>query len=334
MRRGWIVVVAVVLVTALAAFVDSMRSGKTVAEAVAIIPAGAGEDGPGDAVQATQLAQTYVEAIPIDDSVTNAIAEAIDRPVEDVEESITVVGNPETSVLRLRYEDTERDRAVAAAGALLEGVSGRRPDAQSVAPGSLRVVSEPSVLRESAGGSSAAIPIGVILGLGLGLVLMVAWERSDPRIDGPEELADAAGTPATALDDVAPGNIDALLDRWRRLAGDGGGRQVIGLLAGTRRSEDLVRPTANELAGLSAANGHTLRVATSSSSNGSEPGLVVVTGGMPGGPAAGEAVATDASVVVVAVERGARATEIRATLAVLEQFGARPAWALLTQKMR
>jgi capsular polysaccharide biosynthesis protein len=332
LRRGWVVLAAVVLVTALAAFANSTREGQTVAEAVAIVPAGAGEDGPGDAVQATQLAQTYLEAIPLDDAVTNHVAQQIDRPLEDVEESITVVGNPETSVLRLQYEDSERERALTAAGALLEAVAGREPLAQSVAPGSLNTVREPSVLRESSGGSTAAIPIGVFLGLCLGLVLAVAWERSDPRIDRPEELADVAGTPATAIDDVAPGNIGALLERWRRLAGDGSGAQVVGLLAGTARSEGLVRPAANELAGMSAANGHLLRVATSSGSRGAEPGLLVVTGGVPGGPAAGEAVAADASVVVVAVERGARATELRGTLAVLEQFGAPPAWALLTER--
>ena len=330
LRRGWIVVAAIVLVTALSAFAGSVGGGSTLAESVAIVPAGAGEEGPGDAVQATQLAQTYVEAIPLDDAVTDEVSRAIDRSVEDAEESITVVGNPETSILRLQYEDSARDRALTAAGALLDAVTGRDPVAQSVARGSLQVVSEPSVLRESSGGSSAAIPIGIFLGLCLGIVLVAAWERSDPRIDGAEELAEAAGTPATALGDVAPQNIDALVERWRRLAPDGGESQVVGLLAGTQHSEQLVRPAANELAGLSAANGHSLRVATSKGSNGAEPGLVVVTGGLPGGPSAGEAIAADASVVVVAVERGARVSELRSTLAVLEQFGARPAWALLT----
>lgn len=333
LRRGWLVVLPVLLVPALAAFAGDSQPGKTLAEAVTVVPAGAGADGPGDAVQATQLAQTYIEAIPLDGEVTAAVAEVVDRPADEVEESITVVGNPETSVLRLRYEDPDGDRALAGTAALLEAVTGRRPAARSVAPRSLEVVREADVLRESGGGgSSALIPIGLFLGLCLGVVLAAAWERSDPRIDGPSELAAAAGTPATALGDVAPGNIEALLERWRRLAGDGAGPQVVGLLAGTERSEDLVRPAANALAGLSAANGHVLRVATGSGPNGSESGLVVVTGGMPGGPSAGEAVAADASVVVVAVDRGARASELQNTLSVLEQFGARPAWALLTPR--
>jgi hypothetical protein len=333
LRRGWVVVVSIVAVTAIAVSIDDSRPGSTVAQAVAIVPAGAGADDPGDAVQATRLAQTYVEAIPLDGAVIEAISAAIDRPTGTVADSIAVVGNTETSVLRLRYADPSRVRALAATSALLDSVTGRAPAARSVAPRSLDVVREPQVLRESSGGSSAAIPIGVILGLCLGLVLLVAWERSDARIDGPEELASAARTPATALDDVAPGNIDALLERWRRLAGNGTGPHVVGLLAGTEQSEALVRPAANELASLSAANGHMLRLASAApSSDVSDQGLIVVTGGMPGGPSAGEAVAADAAVVVVAVERGARASELAGTLAVLDQFGVRPAWALLTPR--
>jgi hypothetical protein len=334
LRRGWIVVVAIAAVTGIAVTVNDSRPGQTITEAVAIVPAGASDDGPGNATQATQLAQTYVEAIPLDGAVIDFIARQIDRPSAEVDDHIAVVGNPETSVLRLRYDDSSKVRALVAASALLRSVTGPRPLARSVAPRSLQVVHAPRVLRESAGESSAAIPIGVILGLCLGLVLLVAWERSDPRIDRPEELAEAAGTPATALGDLGPGNIEALLERWRRLAGDGPGPHAIGLLAGTQRTEELVRPAANELAGLSASNGTLLRLASAQPPPLGEPadGLVVMTGGLPGGPSAGEAVAAAAAVVVIAVERGARVSELRATLAVLEQFGAPPAWALLAQR--
>jgi capsular polysaccharide biosynthesis protein len=332
LRHGWIVILAIAAVTALATVINGSRPGKTETEAVAVVPSGASDEGPGDATQATQLAQTYVEAIPVDGAVIKYIATRIDRTTDEVADKITVVGNPETSVLRLRYEDSETGRALAADEALLHSVTGRHPEARSVAPRSLNVVREPQVLRESAGGSSATIPIGVILGLCLGLVLVVAWERSDPRIDGPDELAHAAGTPATALDDVAPGNIDALLERWRRLAGDGAGPHVVGMVAGTEDTEELVRPAATELARLSAASGQLLRVGSSRPQNGSEQGLVIVTGGVPGGPSAGEAVAADASVVVLTVERGARESELLGTLAVLDQFGARPAWAVLARR--
>jgi hypothetical protein len=329
-RRGWIVVFAIAGVTALAVWVNGSRPGKTVTEAVAIVPAGASEEGPGNATQATQLAQTYVEAIPEDGAVIAYIAKQIGRSEDEVADGITVVGNPATSVLRLQYEDTDRGRALKADQALLDSVTGRKPRGESVAPRSLNVVHDPLILRETAGATSAAIPVGVILGLALGLVLVVAWERSDPRIDGPSELAEAASTPATALGDVAPGNIDALLERWRRLPGNGHGPQVVGLLAATTRSEDLVRPAANELARMSASSGQLLRVGNSGGDSGE--GLVIITGGVPGGPSAGEAVAADASVVVVAVERGARAAELRGTLSVLEQFGATPAWALLVKR--
>ncbi len=335
LRRGWVVIVAVAAVTALAVTVGAARPGSVLAQAVAIVPAGATAETPGNATQATQLAQTYVQAIPLDGAVLGAIARRVDRTPADVGTRVTVVGNPETSVLLLRYEDTDRDRAIAGTSTLLHAVTSSLPSARSVAPESLVLVRGPRVLRESsAAEDSTTIPIGVILGIVLGLVLIVAWERSDPRIDGPGELANAAGAPATALGDVAPGNIDALLERWRRLAGDGAGPHVVALLAGTRRAQGLVRPAAGELVGLSAANGQLLRLATAAPppGGGGERGLVVVTGGMPGGPEAGEAVAADAAVVVVAVPRGARAGELRESLEVLDQFGARPTWALLVRR--
>lgn len=259
------------------------------------------------------------------------VGSQIGRPVADVEQAVAVVGNPTTSVLLLQYRDSDASRALTAASALLTAVTGAHPRANSVAPSSLVTVRGPSVLRSSTGSGSSAIPIGVILGLCLGLVLVVAWERSDPRIDSVNELAHAAGTPATALGDVAPGNIGALLDRWSRLAGDSTGPHVVGLLAATRRTEELVSPAAGELVELSATNGHVLRLAGAAPSAADGHGLVIATGHRPGGPGAGEGVAAGADVVVVAVERGARVSELRRTLAVLDQFGAPPRWALLTR---
>jgi hypothetical protein len=333
LRRGWVVVAAAAAVTALAVAVGSARPGSTLAQAVAVVPAGATDESPGNATQATQLAQTYVQAIPLDGAVLAAIARTVERTSSDVAGRVAVVGDPKTSVLLLRYEDTDRARALAGTNALLTAVTGDALNARSVAPDSLTLVRGPRVLRETtAARDSTTIPLGAILGLALGLVLLVAWERSDPRIDGAGELANAAGTPATALGDVAPGNIDALLERWRRLAGDGSGPHVVALLAGTRRAERLVSSAAYELATISASNGQLLRLGTAPHGPGGERGLVVVTGGTPGGPAAGEAVAADAAVVVVTVPRGARATELRESLDVLGQFGARPTWALLVRR--
>jgi hypothetical protein len=335
LRRGWVLLAAVAAVTALAVAVGQARPGSVLAQAVAIVPAGATATTPGNATQATQLAQTYVQAIPLDGAVLGAIARRVGRSSADVGGRVAVVGSPDTSVLLLRYEDTDRARALAGTSTLSAAVAGAAPTARSVAPQSLVLVRGPRVLRESsAAGDTTSIPIGVILGLVLGLVLIVAWERSDPRIDAAGELANAAGAPATALGDVAPCNIDALLERWRRLAGDGASPHVVALLAGTRRAEKLVLPAATELVGLSAHNGQRLQLATDAPSPAGERGLVVVTGGTPGGPSAGEAVAAGAAVVVVAVPRGARATELRESLEVLDQFGAQPTWALLVRRSR
>ena len=119
LRRGWVVVAAIAAVTALAVVVGSARPGSTLAQAVAIVPAGATDADPGNATQATQLAQTYVQAIPLDGAVLGAVARASAAPRPTSTTRITVVGNPETSVLLLRYEDTDRERALAGTSALL-----------------------------------------------------------------------------------------------------------------------------------------------------------------------------------------------------------------------
>jgi len=334
LRRGWVVLVAIAVVTALSVAVGRSRPGETVTQAVVVVPSGAHGSDPGNATESIKLAQTYVEAIPLDGGVLSYVAGRIGRTVKQVESAVAVVGNPTTSVLLLQYRDADATRSLAASSALLGAVTGAHPRANSVAAGSLVMVRGPSVLRSSSSGSSTAIPIGVILGLCLGLVLVVAWERSDPRIDGVHDLAHASGTPATALGEVAAGNIGALLDRWRRLAGDGRGPHVVGLLAATRGTEPIVAPAAEELVELSSSNGHPLRLADASSApwGGDERALVIATGQRPGGPGAGEATAAAADVVVVAVERGARVAEVRRTLAVLDQFGAPPRWALLTRR--
>ena len=60
--------------------------------------------------------------------------------------------------------------------------------------------------------------MGALLGLGLGIILMLAWERADPRLDQPADVHALTGIPTTRLDDLTPSRAAALLERWLGLA--------------------------------------------------------------------------------------------------------------------
>lgn len=333
LRRGWIVILATVAVVAIALLIDSAEDPTFTAEAVVLVPAGATPTSPGNATQAVELAQTYIEAIPEDGGVLSAVAARIRRPSSEVTENLSVVGNPSTSVLRLRYEDIGEGRAVAGTRALLSSVTGPQPLARGVAPGSIEPVRRPHVVSETAG-SGSNLPIAIFLGLCLGMVLLVAWERADGRIDDLDDLSRALGAPATDVDALNGGNVAALFERWDRLthAGEPAEAGLIGLLAGGRRSEATVARVAARLELLGRKAGFAVELAHEPFVVSDGARLRIVTGGAPGGASAGERIGIEAALVVLSVRRGTRVAELRSTLAVLQQFGVRSEWAILVRR--
>jgi hypothetical protein len=65
------------------------------------------------------------------------------------------------------------------------------------------------------------VAIGVIVGIALGLLLIVAWERVDPRIDRPEDLSHEIGSPTSPVSEISESGANALIARWRAIAGHG-----------------------------------------------------------------------------------------------------------------
>ena len=63
-------------------------------------------------------------------------------------------------------------------------------------------------------GTKSVALLGVILGSVLGVVLLLAWERSDPRIDDLETLGSEVDCPTTSLEHASDETTAALLDRW------------------------------------------------------------------------------------------------------------------------
>jgi len=62
---------------------------------------------------------------------------------------------------------------------------------------------------------------GPIVGIALGLLLIVAWERVDPRIDRPEDLSREVGSPTSPVSEISEAGANALIARWKALAEPG-----------------------------------------------------------------------------------------------------------------
>ena len=182
--------------------------------------------------------------------------------------------------------------------------------------------------------------IGAALGLVLGIVLLIAWERSDPRIADARELSTQIGCPATPVDRLSPNASYALLERWASLT-----EHVPARVAVLPASPSVEIPTADAVNDLRSAGGRLVRyvdaragiVPEELAHNGSaesDTGVVLVHAGPPGGESAGEAIALGCDLTVVVVPAGSRAADIRQLGEELTSFGIVPVWALLTSGSR
>lgn len=333
-RRGWILIPAVLGVTAVLYGLSSSRETTVLGETLVVAPTGATSKTPGNALQAAKLAQTYTLLIPEDGGVIKAVAAAVERSESDIASRITAVGAPDTFLIRLRYEDDDQERAIEGTRALAQAVASDPPAARGVAPGSLKVVRLPRVTDVQTVDTGPVIPIGVFLGLCLGLLLMIAWERADPRVDDDESVALGLICPATRVSHLSEASIGPLLDRWIRLAGNGADTRLtprVGLLAGSPRAESLVEPTASLIVSMAARVGRVVAVRDAREDDGkiiAGADLELLVGGAPGSAAAGEIVAENSSFSVFVVKRGSNIGELEAGASVLRQFGSRLGWAL------
>lgn len=306
-RRGWIVPVIVCCAAAVAYLVAATRPTSYTAESIAVVSSGASRLGPGAANDALALARTYAGAIPVDADILKRVSAAVGRPEADVERGIAVGNDTGTSLLRLDYTDDEKARAVAGAAALVRAVRGA-PRASAIGRGSVRVVRVADSAVRQAGDTARAVPVGAALGLVLALVLMGAWERSDPRVDDDEDLRAAFAGPVTELRHLSPGAVRALRERWSMLAG--GTTPTVALVPAARRSRRAAARIAEQLGG--------------------EPGFLAA--GPPGEADAGELAAVRSDLVVLVSRPGTPVRAVRRAEAALEQFDRAPAWAVLVSR--
>lgn len=217
-RRGWLIPLAMIAVAAIAFGVNRVRTHEVTAQSVVLVNSQAGPDGPGFASEAATLALSYTTVIPQDQAVVQRIASTIGRSTSYVRDHFNVVNPTNTAILNLRFRDKSPSAAAAAARAAAQAVTGSRPATAAIGAGSIQIVRLADRPKKPSKGDVLAIVIGAVLGLGFGIVLLLAWERADPRIDDAKDALARSGLPATSLETLTPQAVTGLIERWARLS--------------------------------------------------------------------------------------------------------------------
>jgi capsular polysaccharide biosynthesis protein len=312
-------------------------TGSYRAQVVMIVPSSGGPSEGINPDDADHLATTYAGVISTDDALLADVGKATGESASHVSENLAVVNQQNTSILQISFKARDPQRATVGARTVARLLAGSHPVASGIVPSSIEIVSLP----QRPGAPAAkhdhkALVVGAALGLLLGLVLLVAWERSDPRIRGPRELSMQIGCPATPLDRLSPNAAYALLERWASLTDHVPARVAVlpanaSVESDAAAAVDLLRHSGAELVHYVDARSGSLPEIGAGDEIESTTGVVLVEASPPGGERAGEAVALGCDLTVVAVPDGARAADMRQLVEELTNFGIVPVWALLTR---
>lgn len=220
-RRGWVLIAAFLVTTLFADLIASHRGETYTAQSTAVVSASPNSLLTPD--QSNTLAGTYAALIPKDTAILGSVASRLGTSVSDVQQRISVINTTGTALLLITYRGTSAANSIAGATAALSGITGSYPVSPNIIPGSVGAVQAPT--KASASKSvGVLVAIGAILGIALGALLMLVWERVDPRIDRPEDLSQEIGSPASPVSAISPSGVNALVARWKVLADHGPAR--------------------------------------------------------------------------------------------------------------
>jgi capsular polysaccharide biosynthesis protein len=317
-RRGWLVPLVMIAVAAIAFGVNRVRTHEVTAQSVVLVTSEAGPDGPGFATEAAKLALSYATVVPQDQAVVQQIATSIGRSTNYVRDHFSVANPTDTAILQLRFRDKSPSAAAAGSRAAVVAVAGDHPVTPAIGAGSIQAVRLADRPKRPAKGDVLAIGIGAALGLAFGIVLLIAWERADRRIDDPKDVLAHAGLPASRLETLTPQAVWSLLERWSRLSERQPARVAI-------------VPISASLAGLARDVAAHLQAYVPDGDPYYDrlPQLTIVGTALPGsdGSAEGEALRSDVRVLLA--RRGLRERELDSAVLQLHQFGAPADWLLL-----
>lgn len=216
-RRGWVLLVAVVITTACAFLAGSRRGETYTAESTAVVAASNSPQSVVTPDQADLLASTYAVLIPKDSVILRAVATTLGTTTAEVQSRLSVFNTTGTALLAIDYRGTSAANSIAGAAAALRAISGDYPVSPNIIPGSVGAVQAPTTASASRG-LAVIVALGAILGIALGVLLMVVWERVDPRIDRPEDLSQEIGSPTSPVGAISQPGVNALIARWTHLA--------------------------------------------------------------------------------------------------------------------
>lgn len=165
--------------------------------------------GPGQATEARVLASTYAASIPTDDAILGTLAQAVGRTPADVRQRLTVTNEVNTALLTVAYRGTTSTEAANGIRTVLTSLTTAANQTLTVGPGTLKVSQSPGAPQQTSSGVPP-VPLGVVLGLLIGVIVAVARDRSDPRVDLASALSPVVGTPVTLLSAREPDRVVAL----------------------------------------------------------------------------------------------------------------------------
>jgi hypothetical protein len=187
-RRGWVVLLAVLVVIGVAVAVGKSLSGNSTAEAVLVVRAG----GPlaEQPSSSTKLAGTYAALIPLDADIERSLYRQLPRGTTDY----STTNDPNTAILRLTVTAASAEEAEKGAVLIANEISGRDPVTSNILDNSISIAKLPTSVSESRAARDLPI-LGAILGLLLGLVLLAFWRPRDARVDTLRELRASLACP-------------------------------------------------------------------------------------------------------------------------------------------
>jgi capsular polysaccharide biosynthesis protein len=296
-----------------------------------LVGAGAGASSI-SADNSNKLAASYADALTNDDSVMAAVAHAVPASLKHVRGATSIVADQNTSILRVTYKDSTAQKAARGARAFASAVTGAHPATNSIVPGSLQLLSLPKSATTSGTlhNPGTAVPVGAVLGFLLGLILLIAWERSDPHITRSPELSRQVGCPATPVNRLSEDSARALLDRWAALSNASPAR--VALVPASRRDEGATQELATYL--LDVGGDRVVyedeRLAFEDNGHGAHSAeIVLVRAAPPGSSGGGELAALGCDLTVIVVPKTMKAAKLRTLSEDLADFGVAPDWALL-----
>jgi capsular polysaccharide biosynthesis protein len=214
-RRGWVLLVTI-LVTTGCAYVVASKHGETyTAESTGVVAAS--PDSLLTPDQANVLANTYAVLVPKDAAILRSVAATLGTSVPDVQDRLSVFNTTGTALLVIDYRGSSAANSIAGATAALRAIAGDYPVSPNIIPGSVGDVQSPTTASSSKS-VTVLVAVGAIVGVALGLLLMVVWERADPRIDRPEDLSQEVGSPVSPVSAISESGANALFVRWKTLA--------------------------------------------------------------------------------------------------------------------